>query len=396
MQTLEEKDWKWIEENLLSDPLALRLKEGKGEGKELAILQIECRQRGAKKLPQTLACPRFLFPTALSVEQCSSDLLAGFHSSFANEGESVLDLTAGLGIDAIHFARKASRVTAVERDPQLAQALRENCKTLGIGNLEVLCGDCREFLSSTSESFDLAFIDPSRRGAQGQRLFALKDCSPDVAAMTSMIQKRCRRLLLKASPMLDPTQTLRELPQATALYAAGTAAECRELLALADFASTNAAPLLHCATLGKEGMKLFTFTALEERSAQAAYSLPKEGEFLYEPYASVMKMQPVKLLCQRYGAFKLHKNTHLYASQEMIGDFPGEPLRILEIRGFSRRALTEISKRYPRLEIAVRNFPVPAEELRKRMKAKEGRDTRLVAATLMDGSLKLIICARTA
>ncbi len=395
-EKLEKKDLEWIADNLSADPAALRLKAAKSGFKESAILQIECRQKAAKKLPRTLAERRFVFPTALSAEQCTSEALAEFHAGLLDGGETLLDLTAGLGIDSFHFAGKASRVTAVEIDPVLAEALRENARTLSLDNLTVVCRDCREFLRETPEGYAVVFADPARPDAGGRRVYALADCSPDVTGMMETISAKCRRLILKASPMLDPTRTLRELPGAAALYAVGTPAECRELLVLADFDRSAAqSARLHCATLAGEETAVFSFTAEEERAARVRYSIPAEGDYLYEPYPSVMKMQPFKLLCQRFGLGKLHANTHLYSSRDRIEGFPGEALKILEIRKFSSREISQMAKSRPLMEVAVRNFPLTARELGKRLKAKEDRRRRLLATTLADGSRRLVICART-
>ncbi len=56
-------------------------------------------QKSQKKLPDTLKCKDFIFPTLLSEEQCTSDMLAEFHASLIDEGTTVADLTGGLGID---------------------------------------------------------------------------------------------------------------------------------------------------------------------------------------------------------------------------------------------------------------------------------------------------------
>ena len=44
--------------------------------------------------------------------------------------------------------------------------------------------------------------------------------------------------------------------------------------------------------------------------------------------------------------------------------------------------------------IATRNFPMKAEELRRRLKLRDGGDTYIFATTFADGTRKLLICQK--
>ena len=57
----------------------------------------------------------------------------------------------------------------------------------------------------------------------------------------------------------------------------------------------------------------------------------------------------------------------------------------------------ELSKNLVSLEranIAVRNFPMSAEQLRKKLKLKDGGDTYLFATTDAEGAHQLFICRK--
>jgi hypothetical protein len=62
------------------------------------------------------------------------------------------------------------------------------------------------------------------------------------------------------------------------------------------------------------------FTMEEERnsSGKLAESVLK---YLYEPNPAVMKAGCFKLLTQRFDVFKLHKNSNLYTSEDLIPIF---------------------------------------------------------------------------
>lgn len=187
--------------------------------------------------------------------------------------------------------------------------------------------------------------------------------------------------------MLDATQVLRELPNTTDLYAIGTRQECKELVAVLDFKNPQETPTLHCIT----EQNVFSFTHKIETNALAQYGNITEGMYVYEPYPAVMKMQPAKTLSQQYNAIKLHQHTHLYASSKIIADFPGNCYKIERIYPFSSRIMKEVAKDYPRANVAVRNFILSADELRKRLKIKDDNKYRLYGVTVANGDRLLIV-----
>ena len=387
---------KWIEEHRNDDTTKLRLSCRKKEDAsiyEFAIMQIECRKKAAKKLSQTLQSPSFIFPTPLSAEQCTSDDLATFHASLINDDETVLDMTAGLGIDAFHLAQKAKAITAIDLNTDVADALSINASILGFNNFTAINADSVEYLKSTTEHFDTIFIDPARRGNGGKRLFALADCQPNIVELLDCVRTHCNKLIVKASPMLDATQVLRELPETTDLYAIGTRQECKEIVAVVDFNKTQEKPTLHCVTIN-ENILDFTFALEEELSATNSYGEIREGMYLFEPYPAVMKLQPFKLISQQFDTIKLHQHTHLYVSTETITDFPGDCYQIERIYPFSSRIIKEIAKDYPQANIAVRNFILSADELRKKLKIKDDNKYRLYGATITNGDRLLIVTTK--
>ncbi len=384
---------KWIEEHRNDDTTKLRLSCRKKDDAtiyDFAIMQIECRKKVAKKLHTTLQSQNFIFPTPLSAEQCTSDDLAEFHSSLINNGENVLDMTAGLGVDAFHLAQKAIQVIAIDINKDVAQTLSINANALGITNVTGINADSIEYLKSSTTHFNTIFIDPARRGDGGKRLFALADCQPNVVEHLELIKQHCDKLIVKVSPMLDATQVLRELPETTELYAIGTRQECKELVVVLDFKNPTSTPILHCITLS-ECENRFSFTRHEEAVAKSTFENINTAIYLYEPHPCVMKMQPFNILSHKYNTSKLHPHTHIYSSKNYIPEFPGDCYKIEHIYPFSSRIIKEVAKDYPRANIAVRNFILSAEELRKRLKIKDDNKYRLYGVSIANGDRLLIV-----
>lgn len=76
-------------------------------------------------------------------------------------GSRCLEPFAGTGALSLEAAsRGAARVLAVERDRELADALRERAAQWGAGAVEVINGDATSVLAGPAESFDIVFLDP--------------------------------------------------------------------------------------------------------------------------------------------------------------------------------------------------------------------------------------------
>lgn len=402
METPEPYFFDWVRVHSASDPSSLRLKYGskKNDGIDYsaAIDQIECRRKFAGKLSETLAAfPDFFFPSVLAGEQASSDLLADYHASLITAGARVADLTAGLGIDVFHLARKASEVVAVELDNERAEALRFNSVGLRCGNVEIVEGDCRDFVRAAVAArrfFDVVFIDPARRDNDGRRVFALADCRPDVVEMLPDIAKICRKLIIKASPMLDITHSADAvgtcLETAVAL---GTPTDCKELLLVADFEKSSEEAAIRAVVLSKEGSLTYSFFRSRENAAQmpAPGRVLMTGDYLYEAYPEVMKTGVFKLLASEFGLNIINPNTKLLYSGELNTSFPGRVYKVLEVFPYASKVIKRFKKDYPKVCVAVRNFGMSADALRARLGVADGGPLRLYGFTDATGDKVLAL-----
>lgn len=397
--------WEYIAANAKADPAQLRLAAaGKKYDFDVAdaIVQIESRRRFGRKLATTLtAFDRFRFPSLLAGEQSTSDLLAEYHSGLCAEGLSCVDLTAGLGVDALHISRRASAVTAIERSESLCEALRYNAEGLAVSNLTAVCGDCREFVDKAvaeGRTFEVAFIDPARRSADGGRVFGFADCEPDICAMMPKLANLCKLLIVKASPMLDVAAAIASLGVVPrSVIALGTPTECKELLFIIDFAAeAPAEPILEAVTLTADnsGGSSFAFTRSAELAAPAVPTQPgiAAGDTVCEPSPCIMKMAPFRLLARQWGLCGFGGGTHLfYRPTPPEGNFPGRLYRVLEVLPYASKVIKRLARKYPAAQIATRNFGISAEELRSRLGIRQGDAFRIFGVTDADGKRWLVV-----
>lgn len=384
--------WDWIASHRDDDPARLRLgrKADAPAWFDDAVTQIENERRSRAKfaLPGYEHLIPRLMPVTVSVEQASSTRVALLHSTLSRQDgkapDSVLDMTCGLGLDASFIAAGESvHLTAIELDPRIAAVAAYNFRDRP--NIEVINGDSIEYLENTDRHFDLIFIDPARRGTDGGRVYNLHDCQPDVTALMPLMLKKARRVMVKMSPMLDVTQTLRDLPGTRQLWVVGERGECRELLAIVEPGECTEPTV----NVWSDGIT-FSFTQVMEADAEAVTAMPATGRYLLEPSAALMKAAPFKLLCRRFDAAMLHPNTHLYVTAQCPDCFPGKTWRITEVLPYSSGNIKRIARQHLDADIAVRNFPIRAEALRARLGIKKSGDTRIMGVTAIDGRQYLL------
>ena len=205
-----------------------------------------------------------------------------------------------------------------------------------------------------------------------------------------MLQK-AKRVMIKLSPMLDISQALKELRHVKEIHVVAVENECKELLFLLE-PEFEGEPVITCVNL-ESPQPSVTFNLEEEKVA--TLQLAKEvGRYLYEPNAALMKGGCYRLLTQRYGVQKLHRNSHLYTSDQLVSDFPGRIFEVDDwaIYGKKSKALLE---GVDKASIAVRNFPMTVAEIRKKLKIADGDQVYLFATTLSDERKILILSRKT-
>ncbi len=392
----------FIESNLKGDPARLRLACA---GKELefdadfAITQIECRRKTAKKLFPFVRNRDFIFPSVTASEQASCWQAARFHTSLIKANDKVLDMTAGLGIDAMTIAGKAASVTACELDPIKVSALFHNASISGLDNVRVLQTDSREFLSETDENFDTIFIDPARRGDCNSRKYAFADCTPDVTVLIPEMLKKASCVLIKASPLLDVTQVLRELPDAKRIFSVSVGGECKELLIeivkSGKSEESGQEPFGTAVIIDSDGkVTSFLETPLNGLSgfpepAEASVEDFVSGNFIYQPDAAVMKFSPWKYLQHIYPDIrKASVSTHIFVSSEIIPDFPGRIFRITDC--LDKKSMAGLKGK--QINVISRNHPLAPDVIKKKYGIRDGGDTYLIAFRTGNKPMAVIAC----
>lgn len=327
----------------------------------LVATQVKYLARAERKLP-TYAAAQCILPP-LAFEQASSEACAA-HKAIT--GDAVLDLTCGLGVDTLFLSRRFRRVVTLERDPVLADVARENFRRLGVGNVEVVTAAAEEYLDGEGLRFDWVYADPDRRAADGRKLLRIEECSPDVLALRPRIRAAAARLCLKNSPLFDVDEALRLFSDAR-VEVVSLGDECKEVIVCDD----GSGPLVTATALGRGS---FAARPDAEPPAAPARFDAERYRWLVVPDVALQKARLARLhLAGRADMWS--ENGFAFAAEEPHGVI-GRVLAIERIEPYDpRRLKRELKGRGA--EVLKRDFPLPAEELMRRLGLHAGGDLRL-------------------
>ncbi len=342
----------------------------------LVATQVKYLGRAKSKLPSYYAA-RCIIPP-LSFEQSSSEAVAATKTI---EGESILDLTCGLGVDALHFSKHFRRVVTIERDEVLARVATENFKRLGATNIEVVCAPSEEYLPECQNHFDWIYADPDRRSSTGKKLVRLEDCSPNILDLLPDIHRISGRLMVKNSPLFDVDEAFRLFsPSRVEVLSLGD--ECKEVL----LSTGEERDTLIATALGRGSLSL---------PRSEVDNSPSTNEFEPEKYKYLIipdvALQKARLVCHA-----LKSQAHVWSnngfgfSWQRPEGFVGRTEEIEKIVEYSPKTLKrELSGQG--IEILKREFPYSTTQIVKQLKIKEGGRKRLAFTRVSDRSIVIFL-----
>lgn len=389
---INEKTWQYIRQHADGDVRKLALQGVKETEVDLqvALQQIVGRQTARKKLPLWAANDDIIYPPHLNMEQCSSEQTARYKASLTpnpspkGEGNGVfVDLTGGFGVDFYWMSQGFKERIYVEQNQQLCSISTENFRTLGLA-CSVCCCDTATYLTKLDHA-DVIYLDPARRDEHGGRTYDIADCSPNVMELLPVLMQKADRVILKLSPMLDWRKAVSDLQHVAEVHIVSVDNECKELLLVLE----SAVRPLRLVCVNNDYI-------FEVPSSNPKHPTPftHHPTHLYEPNASIMKAGCFDALEERYAVRQVSVNSHLFLSVDEIDDFPGRSFEILAISSMNKRELKDALTGVGKANIAVRNFPLTVDQLRKKLKLKDGGDVYIFATTEADGAHSLFICRK--
>ena len=381
---------KFINNNLSSDITSLLLKGtdfASAETKEI-IEQIEAKKRCEKKLPTWFNTENICYPNKLNIEQTSSEATAKYKSELIN-GESIIDLTGGFGVDCFYFSKHFKTVEHCEINESLSKIVHHNYKQLHIENIKTINADGIDYLRNSTKKCDWIYIDPSRRHDSKGKVFFLNDCLPNVPEHIDLLFRHSNNILIKTSPLLDISVGIGELKHVKTVHVIAVNNEVKELLWILE-KDYNGSISVETVNLKKKQNGHFNFLLDDEKEVESEYRAPLT--YLYEPNSAILKAGGFHSVSNQLSVYKLSKHAHLYTSDELL-DFPGRTFKIEKTIPYNKKEINALGN--DKANITTRNFPESVQNIRKKLKIKDGGEIYLFFTTTIDND-KCIIIAKKA
>ena len=361
------------------------------------VQQEEGRARLRDKLPTLVEQADWWFPPRLACEQCSSELTATYKTALIRQhythspslcregrGGSFIDLTGGYGIDSFYLSAFATEAHYVEQDPELCRIAAHNFARTR-PHLQVHNTTAEEFLrtlpDANKENNVLIYLDPARRDTHGGKVFRIEDCTPNIIDLLPLLQQKSTVLMIKLSPMLDITAALRSLGEDWQVHVVAVRNEVKELLFVRHFQLST----LTAANYAHDHWQTLTFTLQQEQEAQVSYwNLQHTPRYLYEPNAAILKAAAFRFVSEHYRISKLAPNTHLYAADHLLSDFPGRMWEVIAPLTSSMLKHLPETLQEQGASILTRNYPLSPDQLRKKLKLRDSATQTIIGVRVAD------------
>ena len=395
----------FIKQHRNESPLSLALKKApEGVDLQWCLRQIEGYNIARNKLPEWSENENIWFPPKLSMEQCSSEATAKYKRAIAERlGSKVLiDLTGGFGIDFSYMAKNMEAAYYVEQQEVLCNIAKHNFPQTGLQNTKISNTTCEEFwerytadatTAKTNREKCLIYLDPARRNYKGEKVFSINDCTPDVTYLQDSLLEHSAHVMLKLSPMLDIVQARRLLKDIAEIHVISVKGECKELLFVLSKEADK--QQYYCVNLETRN-EAFTspLSAIMEQADIASPTETTEGTIIFEPNASILKAGVQNAFAKQYNLKKLHPMSNLFLGHEPIESIPARQFVIERTSDFQKANLKSFMQDIKQANMTIRNFPSTVDDLKKRLKIKDGGNIYLFATTLSDNTHVLIRCKK--
>lgn len=361
----------FIKNNINADVRELALKKGKVPFlNDFILTQISSRQKAKKKLPNFYNNYDLIFPSSLSIQQSSSEQTAKYKSQLIN-GEKLIDLTGGFGIDSYYFSKVVKSVDLIEIDGELSKIVNYNFDKINAKNINVLNADSEKV---NLNSYNWIYIDPDRRKA-GKKNFLIKDLKPDLNKIISANIES--KYLIKMSPMFEYEEFQKQLIRPNQVLAVSLNGELKELLFIIDNTEKYS---LKSVAINNNIIDEYLF---EEKTVE----IGELKSFLIELDPSLMKLRLNDSFASSNNLVKISSGTNYYTSDIIKKSNFINNYEIISVYDYK---VKELKKLFNKANIKSRNFIDRPELIKKKLELEDGGDVYLFFFKDQNGDYKCV------
>lgn len=326
-----------------------------------------------------------MFFTGLGLEQATSEVIARHIAQRFHHDWKVIDLTCGIGGNAIFLAEQVKEVIAVDLEEDKIWCAQHNAEVYGVAaKMQFVVGDA----DNNIKVADAFFLDPARDREGSTKTRSILNSRPALLEILPKLLAITKNVAVKISPAFD-YEELKLLPEEPEVEIISEDNNCK--VAMLWFGDLKTAK--RRATCFRQD-KIFTVTDNEDLA-------PLEGlkKYLYEADKAISKAHLVDEVANQFNLSKVDYNLN-YLSGNNLPDISWPPI----FRKFAVEAYEEFSvkklqkflkeKNIIKAEIIVKNVKIKPEELRIRLKIKEGGAQFIIVFQTFDNKKSFILAQR--
>lgn len=307
-------------------------------------------------------------------EQATSELIAEHKANFFY-GHHFLDLTAGLAIDTMAFAKNFTYVTAIEANAPLIPILAFNAEKLNFHNIHFIHDTAENFLIHNTSNFDLIYIDPSRKHHQ-KKVFHPKDCSPNIFDLLPQLSLHTQKILIKLSPMIETSELMQWFEHIEWIWVISQNNDCKEVLVLIN-REYKELPQLRLSVFNKSHVHVYELHPMttKEQSINPNFS---DYQWILIPDVAFVKTHTLTQLQKITQGFLTSAHDGALLLCEKPNNFFGRIKRILKIMNLNEWEEYQKQNQVWKAQVIKKNFPLKVEEIRKKWKIHDGNKDCLI------------------
>ena len=347
--------------------LALKYNKQTNFNTNLVLETIANFKKANNKLPTFTA--NYCWLPAKSYEQASSELTAFYKTTFCN-GDTILDLCGGLGVDDIAFSKVFSKVISLDADEELNEIVNHNFNKIDIKNIDRKSVYAEDFLENNTSTFDFIYIDADRRPVSNSKKYLFSDCAPNILELLPQIKKITSCLLIKLSPMVDLDYCKTVVENIKEIHVVALKNEVKEVLLLVDFSQKTDTIVKAVNIINEQNIQVY----FEQDLLKTVSIDETDNCYFYEPNSAIIKANLSANYAKSLGLFMIATNSNFFIGSSLIKDFYGRSFTIIDSFLFSKSQLKNYLKANNILKanISKRNFPINEAEISKQFNLKDG------------------------
>ncbi len=354
------------------------------------LLQLSLAEKASEKLPSWHE--RGCVFTRQALEQSTSETLAQLKSTLFKP-EALVDLTAGLGVDAWAIGKSIApgKMWLYEHDEDRASMLQWNFRKLGISSAIVINKSANQSEIKDWPENALVYIDPDRR-TEGVRSLKVNDWSPDLTTWIPALLEQKSKILVKFSPMVDIHWIDQNFPGKKHFFVLGKEKEVKEVLVY--FTPEEREEPATVSAIVLSNVNFFRIDGRLNESVSFESASPSNFLWIFDPHSAIAKAGLTAALAKQSSLRRLSRNTNYLLGNTLQTDFPGRQFLINAVLPFKPATFAQYVKEQaiPGAGIACKDFPETPEIIRKRFKLKEHSEHYLVFTREASGQLIVIHC----